>query len=114
MGADVPGSCAAVAVHEISLGITEVTRTMLNCKQVSRLVSESLDRNLPFWKWVGVWIHLSMCRFCSGFRKDLLQLRNAARQHSDDIKIGTSGPEATLSKEARKRIQRALESQNSE
>ena len=87
---------------------------MLNCREVSRLVSESLDRKLPFWKRIGVWIHLGMCRYCSGFRKDLLHLRNAARQHSDDIKIGTSGPEATLSKEARKRIQRALESQNSE
>ncbi len=91
-----------------------MTRTMLNCKEVSRLVSESLDRKLPFWQRMGLWIHLSMCKLCRGFRKDLLILRSAARQHADDIRMNAIEPNAVLSEEARERIQRALESEDSE
>ena len=87
---------------------------MLSCKEVSKLVSESLDHKLPFWKRVSVWIHLSLCRLCQGFRKDLLKLRSAARQHADDTKIDASEPIPALSEEARERIQHALESEDSE
>ncbi len=85
---------------------------MLNCKEVSRLVSESLDRKFSFWQRMGVWMHLSMCKLCRGFRKDLLNLRSAARQHADDIKMYASESNFTLSEEARERIQRALESRS--
>jgi hypothetical protein len=87
---------------------------MLSCKEVSRLVSESLDRKLPFWQRMGVWIHLSLCRLCRGFRKDLQKLRSAARQHADDIKMDASEPNSALSVEARERMQHALESDDSE
>ena len=83
---------------------------MLSCKEVSRLVSESLDRKLPFWKRVSVWIHLRLCRLCQGFRKDLLKIRDSARQHPNDIKMDANEPDSALSEEARERIQRALES----
>ncbi len=87
---------------------------MLNCKEVSRLVSQSLDRKFPFWQRMGVRIHLSMCKLCRGFQKDLLNLRSAAGQHADDIKMDASEPNAALSEEARERIQHALESGDSE
>ncbi len=82
---------------------------MRNCKEVSRLVSQSLDRKFPFWQRVSVWIHLSMCKLCHGFRNNLLNLRSAARRHADDIKMDTSEPNAALSEEARERIQHAFE-----
>ena len=82
---------------------------MLNCKEVSKLVSESLDRKFSFWQRTGVWIHLSMCKLCRGFRKDLLNLRSAARQYADDIKMNAGEPNATLSEEARERILHAFE-----
>ncbi len=87
---------------------------MLNCKEVSRVVSQSLDRKLPFWQRMGVWIHLSMCKLCRGFRKDLLNLRSAARQYTHEINTSASEPNAALSEEARERIQHALESEDSE
>ena len=74
---------------------------MLSCKEVSRLVSESLDRKRPFWKRVSVWIHLSLCRLCRGFRNDLLKLRDTARQYANDIKMDASEPNSALSEEAR-------------
>ncbi len=87
---------------------------MRSCKEVSELVSQSMDGKLPFWQWAGVWMHLKMCRFCSGFRRQLLLLRDAARRNADEIAggiaAGTSRPGATLSTDARQRIRRRLDS----
>ncbi len=54
---------------------------MLSCKEISHLVSESLDRKLPFHQRLQVRLHLLMCQFCSRFRKQLLFLRDAARHY---------------------------------
>ena len=82
---------------------------MLSCKEVSRLVSESLDRKLPWRQRIGVWLHLMMCRLCFGFRKDMLRLREAARQHAEAVEDDADESQATLSDEARQRIQKALQ-----
>ncbi len=87
---------------------------MRSCKEVSRLVSQSLDRKFPFWQRMGIWIHLSMCKLCRGFHKDLLNLQSAARQYADDIKMNASEPNSALSEAARERIKHALESEDSE
>ena len=79
---------------------------MRSCKEVSELVSQSLDRKLPFWTRMGVWMHLGMCRLCWGFRRQLLMLREAARRNAEKI-AGEEGP--TLSQAAHQRIRRALE-----
>ena len=84
---------------------------MMSCKEVSRLYSESLERKLPFRQRLGLWMHLSMCRFCSGFSKQLLLLRDASRKHAEQIENAT---EPALSGEARQRIRRALENQGSD
>ena len=83
---------------------------MLNCKEVSRLVSQSLDRKLPLRQRVGVWFHLSMCRLCWGFRKELLVLRKAAGRQAEEFEKETSVADTALSKKAHERIQRALNS----
>jgi len=82
---------------------------MLSCKEVSRLVSESMDRNLSLWQRVNLRIHLSMCRLCSGFGKDLNDLREAARQQRDEVEREPGFADSTLSAEARERIQQAME-----
>lgn len=81
---------------------------MLSCKEVSQLVSESLDRDLPFWQRLQVRMHLLMCRFCSRFRKQILFLRDAARHFvmaSEDTGTAVS---PGLSAEACDRIKRSL------
>ncbi len=83
---------------------------MLNCKQVSELVSRSMDRKLPLWRRLGVWMHLGMCRFCLGFRRQLFVLQEAARRNAERIAAGTDPSGPVLSSEARQRIQRLLES----
>jgi hypothetical protein len=84
---------------------------MLSCKEVSHLVSESLDRKLPLWQRVQVRLHLFMCRFCSRFRQQVLFLREAARNYL--LAVEETEPTAaatTLSPEARERMKRSLRS----
>ncbi len=86
---------------------------MMSCKEVSRLLSESMERKLSFWERIGLWFHLSMCKLCKGFSKDLQQLREAARRHAEDVENDTGDSDAVLSSEARERMKRALESHDS-
>ncbi len=79
---------------------------MLSCKEVSYLVSESLDRKLPLWQRIQVRLHLLMCRFCSRFRKQVLFLRDTARHYLMAVEETETGP--GLSPEARDRIKRSL------
>lgn len=56
---------------------------MFNCKKVTYLVSESLDRKLALHQRMGMRIHLVMCKFCSRYKEQLLFLRKTARLYSE-------------------------------
>ena len=81
---------------------------MLRCREISKLVSESMERQLPFLERMHVWIHLMMCRLCSGFSRQMRLLRRAARENPDRLGPDESAPEAKLPEEARERIKAAL------
>ena len=54
---------------------------MLTCKQVSELVSLSLDRRLG---WIEHWrlsVHLKACEGCRNFSRQMAFLRTALRNH---------------------------------
>jgi len=38
---------------------------MYSCKEVSQLISDSMDRALPFYQRVLMRLHLVMCKYCS-------------------------------------------------
>jgi hypothetical protein len=52
---------------------------MLSCKEVCRLISESLDRKLPWHQRVQMRVHLLLCSACSCFQRQMQFLRRAAR-----------------------------------
>ena len=81
---------------------------MLSCKDVTKLVSESMDRPLPFGKRAGVWLHLRICRFCERYRRQLLLLRDSARFLASSVEGPGEPSPATLSAPARDRIRRLL------
>ena len=47
----------------------------MKCEEVSKLVSQSLDRKLPLYQRIGVHIHLMMCKLCTQNYRQLLDLR---------------------------------------
>jgi predicted anti-sigma-YlaC factor YlaD len=50
---------------------------MLSCKQVTRLVSHGLDRELGFAERVRLRVHLAICDGCTNFTKQMAFLRKA-------------------------------------
>ena len=83
---------------------------MLSCKEISYLVSESLDHKLPFWQRIQVRMHLFMCRFCARFRRQTLFLKDAARHYLLAVEKTEAVTSDGLSPEARDRIKRSLKS----
>ena len=49
----------------------------LTCKEVSRLVSQGLDRKLGPWDWLRMRLHLAICDGCAAFRRQMDFLRRA-------------------------------------
>ena len=82
---------------------------MLNCKEVSKLVSESLDRKVSLWKRINMWMHLGMCGICWSFRKNLVLLKKLSQEYGKAIEENELANETKLPNEARGRIQQRLD-----
>ncbi len=81
---------------------------MLSCKEVTQLVSESLDRPLPLGQSLAMRFHLFLCKLCTRYRRHLLFIRNAIRRHPDRL-VGYEEPSSSsLSHDTRERIKRSL------
>ncbi|MDF7798053.1 zf-HC2 domain-containing protein [Pontiellaceae bacterium B1224] len=78
---------------------------MRTCKEISKLVSESLDRELPFRERMAMRGHLMMCSLCRTYSHQMRQLRSVLKKASD----AEAPTEKTLPEEARRRIKQALE-----
>jgi hypothetical protein len=79
---------------------------MLNCKEASRLVSESLDRRLAWRERLGVRLHLLICAMCTRFKNQVEFLQRAVQHY---LRLGAPTAERTaLSAEGRARIRRGL------
>ena len=55
---------------------------MRSCKEVSRLVSEGLDRDLGFGERVALRVHFLMCKGCRNFEGQMTMLRKVLRDLS--------------------------------
>ena len=55
---------------------------MPSCKEVSRLVSKGLDRDLAFGERVALRVHFLMCKGCRNFEAQMMLLRRAMRDLS--------------------------------
>lgn len=83
---------------------------MLSCKDVTHLISQSMDHSLPLGKRIGVRIHLLMCRFCERYERQLLLIRAIVKHlvATHDTPEDPSGE--ILSEETRERIRQSLRS----
>lgn len=81
---------------------------MLSCKEISKLVSRSLDQPLPWSTRLSVRLHLIMCGLCRGYRKTLVSLRRNIRTSRSESGDVVADPRIRLSAAARERIRRRL------
>jgi len=56
---------------------------MLTCKEVSRLVSQGLDRRLGFGERIALRVHLMICTGCTNFSRQVAFLRKAVARIGD-------------------------------
>ena len=87
---------------------TGLRAVMPTCREVTRLQSDALDRNLPFSKRIGLRLHLLVCSWCRRYGKQVRFLREAMHDHPDELCEASS---QGLSPEARERLKRALHGQ---
>ncbi|HAF01156.1 MAG TPA: hypothetical protein DCO68_06650 [Methylophilaceae bacterium] len=80
---------------------------MLNCKQTSQLVSQSLDRNLTLRERLAVRLHLLICKYCRRFQRQLHAMRKAFKRMSEAIE---NDPSIQLPPETKARISATIES----
>ncbi|MBN1674569.1 MAG: zf-HC2 domain-containing protein [Kiritimatiellae bacterium] len=78
---------------------------MLSCKDVTRLVSEALDRDLPLHQRLGVRLHFLFCRVCALYKRQLLILRDLIRRAV--ARFESSAP-VSLPPDARERIRQSI------
>ena len=81
---------------------------MFSCKDVTRLLSESMDHSLPLVKRVGVRFHLLICRFCARYERQLLLIRDTVRRLAAMEGAYGSLAGEPLSEEAKGRIRKSL------
>jgi predicted anti-sigma-YlaC factor YlaD len=55
---------------------------MGKCKDVTRLLSDALDRRLSAGEWLAIHVHLPVCSGCRNYREHIGLLRAAARAAS--------------------------------
>ena len=79
---------------------------MFDCKKVSKMVSESMDRKFPLHRRLLITTHLLMCKYCNRFKKQLLILRHAV--DLENIHEEVLGRYPSLSKETREQIKQAM------
>jgi hypothetical protein len=81
---------------------------MLSCKDVTRLLSEAMDRSLPLGKRIGVRLHLLICKFCARYERQLLQIRETFRRLGGTEETAGGTLWEPLSEEAKVRIRKSL------
>ena len=79
-----------------------------NCREASRLQSEALDHPLSLPQRLGLRLHLLICKWCRRYAKQIRFLRQAVREHPDEV----NGPPQGLSREARERLKRSLHNES--
>ena len=78
------------------------------CEEVTRLVSEGMDRDLGFGERLKLRLHLRMCRWCARYFEQVHLIREEAHALAEHLEGTTPSPADALSPEARSRIQGLL------
>ncbi len=83
-------------------------KAMFSCKEVSQIVSESLDKKLSIMTRVKLWMHLGMCGICARFRKTMIRVDREVKQFADEVENDETDAIGQLPVESRNRLKRHL------
>ena len=80
---------------------------MLDCKQASQLISQSLDRSLTLRERLSLKLHLFICKYCKQFSQHMQTIRVALKQMTSSIESNDS---IEMPSAAKSRILQSIES----
>jgi hypothetical protein len=83
-----------------------LSRNTPPCKEVVRLLSDSMERPIPFHRRIGVRLHFLICTWCVRYHDQIELIRTFLRSAEPGSPIDDSGSGARLSDEARERLKR--------
>lgn len=63
---------------------------MLNCKEVTEMCSEEMERDLRLQERMSLRMHLMMCSGCSNFRRQMHTMRSAMQHYASGGAVSTS------------------------
>lgn len=82
-----------------------MTRVMPSCRDISELISAGMDRRLPWRKRLSIRLHVSLCKFCRRYEKQLHLLHASVRHYADpDANV----VEKSLSPAAKEKLEKVL------
>lgn len=79
---------------------------MLNCKQTSQLISQSLDRTLTLRERFALQLHLIICKYCKRFSQQVQIMRVSV---SSLINSAEKDDTITMPSSAKERISNVLQ-----
>ena len=82
-----------------------MVRVMPSCRDISQLISDGMDRNLPLRKRLSIRLHVSMCGFCRRYEKQLHLLHEGVGHYADPE---ANVVEKSLSPAAKEKLEKAL------
>ncbi len=99
-------------VKNLQLGIGSVAGFLIRitptCREMTRLLSEGMDRSLPLMTRVKIRLHFLICKWCERYKHQLLVVRNAIRRHPEKLEGNDSSMSADLSSVTKERLKEAL------
>lgn len=90
--------------------MTVLSKMLPTCRDMARLLSEAMDRTLPWHVRVRMRLHLLMCVLCERYKQQLHFIREALRNDAGRLNLDADPQEPCLSDEAKARIRHALDS----
>jgi len=88
-----------------TLWMRDITRLTPSCRDVTRIVSDQMDRGLPFGLRLATRLHLALCVFCRRYHHQLHLLRRGAQFSAQPREPGIT---PSLTPAAADRIKSAL------
>lgn len=83
-----------------------MARMTPSCKDISALISQSMDSRLPLRKRLAIRMHVAMCSLCRRYEKQLRMIRRGLHYYANPDENAVA---ESLSAEAKARLQQALE-----
>ena len=81
-----------------------------SCKDMTRLLSEAMDRPVPLRIRMNMRLHFLICKWCERYKNQLLFLRQVLRRDPDKVEGEGAASSASLSPDAKDRLKRVIRS----